>query len=332
MTAAQAVNQVEHMWSRYWAEGHLHSCPTSFAGYYGPQTQAFWRNVVRALGPSDAVLELGCGNAGLLALLAAMFPVGEAPSLMGVDAAALDNSQLATQRNSHPNHARICVMGRTRFDSLGLESASVTALISQFAFEYGATDAAWAELWRVLAPSARIACVVHKSGSLLDHVARDELTLIRQVAEPGKLLELAGEMIPLLDQASTSVGRERLSTDSAAVAIKANYNSSVQSVMALGRTLPHGGYADDLLRHLTAVLGRVGVAGVARSLDELAELRQGLDEHRVRLEALRAAALDTAGLDIFRERLEQNGFSPVSISVLHERGEEMGWALEGIRE
>jgi len=324
--------ELSDSWSRYWSAGHLHSCPTSFSGYYGPETQALWRKFFAHLGADDVLLELGCGNGGLLAFAAESFADGAAPQLMGIDAADLDTGKLATTRSSSLNAATARIVGRTRFHVLPLGTASVTALVSQFAFEYGVSESAWREVFRVLAPKARLLMVVHKIGSLLDRVAKDELTLGGEFSREGGLLDLAMDMVPLIARSGTPEGLASLRADPSANRVKEHYNSASQSLLALGAALPSGGYADDLMRETTNVLGRVLDGGVSRAIADLESLRVNLIEHRARLAALRAAALGESGVRDFCKRLEINGFKAVSASVLEERGEEMGWAIEGIRE
>lgn len=327
MTAAGAADPG---WSHYWAQGHLHSCPTTFSGFYGPQTQALWQRFASRLGPADRVLELGCGNGGLLRFLAGQFEVGTEPTLIGVDAAQLNPTGQVGDEGAGAT-PRFTLHSETAFDALE-PTAEFTGLISQFAFEYGATESAWDAVGGAIAPQCNLCWVLHKQGSRLQRVAQDECVVLRALLEPQGVLERAAQMLPLLLQAATPAGRQALNSSPAAVATRSHYNAAVAGLMEQARALTHGGYAEESLQQISVLLGSVPQLGRARAETELQQLRSGLVAHLARLDALCASALDAPAIEQYRTRLERLGFRSITVSTLSEHGEEMGWVLEGLRE
>lgn len=314
-------------WSRYWAAGHEHSCPTSFDGFYGPQLQAFWRRQALALAPDDVVLDLGCGNGALLRFLWAQFPPDRAPALVGVDAADLRSDWL-----HGPIARRVTVHAGARFDSLPLADASVSLAASLFGIEYGASEAAWSELQRVLRPRSRVAFVLHKQGSRLDAVAADDIVVCRAALAPDGVLALAQAMVPYLTLAATEAGRAALRSDREAEAARARFNAAAEALVDLSQLVKHGEYAHDILGAVTRVLAGASAGLGAVVGQRLDGLRGSIEDHLARITGLRASALDPAALDAMRQRLGRAGFSLAEPATISEQEHEMGWLLEGERE
>lgn len=314
----------ELSWSRYWAAGHAHSCPTSFDGFYGPQLQAFWARQCVGLTPDDKVLDLGCGNGGLLRFLHARFQEGTSPHFHGVDAARLSTGSFGAGASV------ITVHERTSFRALPLASASVSLAVSQFGIEYDNSEECWAELLRVLKPAARVAFVMHKRGSQLDRVAADEIVIGRAALEAG-VFDRAIAVLPYLQRAGTEAGRVALANDPTAAEARSAFNASSAAVEGLSGLLRHADYAADILREVSIVLQAV-VEGRAASPASVLQLqRQGVEDHLQRITALRTCALDERAMGQVRERLLTAGFALAEAATIAEAGNEMGWTLEGQR-
>lgn len=314
---------VEASWSRYWAVGHEHSCPTSFDGFYGPALQAFWKRQCEGLGSGDLVLDLGCGNGGLLRFLHAQFDAGQAPQLRGVDAAALRPPSFLDAPN-------VVIHERTPFRALPLEAGSVSLAVSQFGLEYGNVDESWEELFRVLRRSARVAFVMHKRDSHLDRQAADEIVIGRAALGSG-LFAHALALLPYLVRAQTDAERAALRRDGAAEDARMKFNAAVEGLGGVAEVLRHGAYAQDILEALTRILGSAASGNAAGTGDRIEAVQQGLRDHLARLEALRASALDEPALQRVRQRLLTAGFGLADAATIAERGAEMGWIIEGQR-
>jgi SAM-dependent methyltransferase len=297
-------------WSRYWSEGHAHSCPTSFTGFY------------------DRVLDLGCGNGALIHFLSGTSPAAAEADYHGVDASALR----PPARNDAAASGRVHFHERTAYSALPLEDRSVSVAISQFGFEYGADDSAWAELFRVLRPRSRVAMVLHKRGSQLDRVAADEIALARGALDADGLFAAALDIATYLPQTRTDAGRSALRQDAGAEAARRRYNSAADVLTNLSKLLKHGGAATELLQGVAECLGVATAVPPAQVRTTLERLRDNTRNHLARIQALHDAALDRAGIDRFHDRFQAAGFGQPRIGVIHEEGYEMGWTLEALRE
>lgn len=311
--------------------GHVHSCPTSFGGFYGPRTQEFWRRQFARLSTSDTVLEVGCGNGALLGYLAGRFSAEMLPKLIGVDAAdvRIDWSRLGI--TSSAALQRIAIHPGTDCRELPVADSSIHMLASQYAIEYVEPDAVWAEMMRVLASRAVVACVMHQAGSRLAQVARDDLIIGKQALRPGGLLTLAEEMLPYAAQARTSEGRARLAVDPQANAVRQSYNTAAQGLQDIASTVAHGDLAAETLEAVTRVLAAATPAGEQGDRERLAVISQHVADQVTRLEALLAAALTAEQLDDLRRRLVGAGFTQTTTSSLTEGEHTIGWTLEARR-
>jgi hypothetical protein len=200
-----------------------------------------------------------------------------------------------------------------------------------FGIEYGNTDSSWAELLRVLRPHARVALVLHKRGSHLDAVAADELVIGNVALAPDGVLTTASRLAPFAAQATSAAGRALLAARPEAESVRRQYNAASAGLVGLSQMVKHGDYAHDILAAVTRVLAGTG-AGLAEAEQRLASLRRGTEDHLARIAALRACALDVAGMQVVYERLVAAGFALTAPTTISERGFEMGWVLEGKRE
>lgn len=323
----RAPDSVES-WSRYWSEGHAHSCPTSFTGFYGPAIRQFWGAVASNLGAGDRVLDLGCGNGALIHFLRGSGPAAAEADYHGVDAAALRPPAQGDAAAAE----RVHFHERTAYSALPLEDRSVSVAISQFGFEYGADDAAWTELLRVLRPRARVAMILHKRGSQLDRVAADEIALARSALDADGLFAAALDIATYLPQTRTDAGRNALRQDPGAEAARRRYNSAADVLANLSKLLTHGGAAAELLQGVAECLGVATAVPPAQVRTTLERLRDNTRNHLARIQALRDAALDRDGIARFGDRFRAAGFGPPGIGAIQEEGYEMGWTLEALRE
>ena len=313
-------------WSRYWAAGHEHSCPTSFTGFYGSQLQAFWRRQAEGLQRDDVVLDLGCGNGALLRFLASLFPPDQSPELHGVDAAELHPEKVSG------NDARIHVHARTPFAALPLGPGSVALAASLFGLEYANDDATWSELLRVLRPRARVAFVLHKRGSHLDAVAADELVVARAAQAADGVITAARNLLPYVAQAATVEGRAQVRADADAERARSRFNAASDALVGLAGLVRHGDYAHDILRALMRALAEAQPGLAAAIGARIDGIGIGIEDHVARMAALRASALDGASLERVRARLQAAGFTVAEGATISEQGFEMGWILEGRRD
>ena len=326
-----ADSAVSHEWSAYWAEGHAHSCPTTFAAYYGANTQAFWAEMLGRVQPDDCWLELACGGGGLIELVTQCVPGARMPRVIGVDLAEV--KAVVTRRVSRalPEvRARINVVEQVDAASLPLPDASVSYLVSQFGFEYVSREPVQFECARVLAPRASLGLILHKRGSKLHRLALAERAVARAALASDGLLACCRAAIPVARDARAGM----LAGDQAARAaqVRERYNAAVRSLLAVAEVSGASEYAEEMLHACSAlVTGRDGGA-VATALQQLDALCLSTRAQSGRLQALDRAALDSDALAELEGWLSSIGFTSIETSTLYEAGHEMGWTLRSTRE
>lgn len=281
------------------------------------------------LHPHQHVLELGCGNAGLLRFIAECLGPEGTPQLQGVDQADLDASILQISRLNSALRSRIEVLPNIDFKCLPHAKGSVDVVLSQFAIEYAADEVFWAELQRILAPSARLALILHKRDSLLDRVAKDDLLVCDGVLMADGVLDQANMLLPYAFKARTAEGKLQLQNDDTANTVRRRFNQSCQQLQDSVAGLVHKDLCEAVLGQIVTVLAQS--TDRACGLDDLARIRTDLEDQQLRLRALRKVALDPAALKAFIQRLQSLGFTALQCGEIKEKGHEFGWSIEAIR-
>lgn len=312
-------------WGRYWASGARHSCAASFGSRYGSSTRAFWEAQFRRLDSTDCVIELGCGNGSMFDLMANMEPMPVPALIHAVDLAELDQRWI----DALPAllRARLMLHPRTSAEALPISSGCVTRLFSQYAFEYFATDAVWAELRRVLAPRVSMALVVHHEDSLPCRISRAELEHCDWLLESEGLLEQAHRMIPLFAEAALPGGKERLSFDVGALRAREQFNLTLAM---LERRAEESLYADilhDVASRLMQILRSIAVSGHEQARVQMSDLRQAVWDNRLRVAELVECALNGSDVTRWVGTLAAEGFRRCDVGELIEQGHLFGWTI-----
>lgn len=317
-------------WSAYWAEGHAHSCPTTFAEYYGPNTRAFWSASLRHISADECWLELACGGGGLLEFVAQQVPDERMPKVVGVDLASVEATvtrRLATV--SAQAQARIRVFERTSATSVPLPDGSVTRLASQFGFEYVEEEPLRAECQRLLAPNSAVALIMHKTGSRLYEQAVAERAIAAAALDPEGLLASSRAAIPVAAAARAKA------LDGPALAnaarVRERYNAAVRVLLAMGEAVGALDYAEELLSECGAMVSGQRALTVPNMLGRLSGLEAATRAQVERLKALERAAMDANKLGRVQAWLGAIGFRSIEVTTLFEAGHEMGWALRSTR-
>lgn len=305
-------------WSEYWAKGALHSCPSSFEGFYGDTTQAFWCHQIDMCGSGDTLVDLCCGNGGLLAFVAERLQSERTLDLVGVDSATLDAGVL---RKLCRRYRNLRIFDQTAIENIPVADASVHLATSQFGVEYALDDLFWAELARILASSARAAWIVHHADSALISVATDELKLHRSMCEPGGVLELARQVIQAIGNVKPVEQRASFER------IRRRYNDAVRCLLKLSGGFQNPHLVHDALRPLVDLIASATGTNLQISLSRFENLVRETRGHMSRLDAMCAAALDDMAIASVLERFSSMGLSPVAPSKIYESGQFMGVAL-----
>ena len=150
----------QRAWSEFWADPAQSQCAAAAPAIWQALTR-HWSTFARSLAPGTRVLDIGCG-AGIVGRL--LLVARPDLRVTGIDSAMVPTSA----------QANLELLSGVAMESTPFPPQSFGAVVSQFAYEYGDTDATARELARVVRPGARLSFLAHHSGSaiLADNGAR----------------------------------------------------------------------------------------------------------------------------------------------------------------
>lgn len=321
-TGAQPPSERGAVWSRYWAQGALHSCATSYAGNYGGALAGFWRDVFDALPAGARVLDIATGN-GALPQLLLQCRAQDPLRIDAVDLAAVDppwvHALPAAQRERLHLHPGVAA------EHLPFDDATFDLVVSQYGFEYADAGRAAAELRRVLRPGGRVAMVLHHAASRPVTLAADEIAHIDWLCRPDGLLAVGGRLLGPMARAATEAGRRALVADRDALADRERFNALQRE---LSQRLP-AATCPDVLHEAREALARLFESaarhGEAAATAQWHALATHLADSRLRLVELRACALDEAALRLLAARIRPG--ATAVFEPLREGDWLMGWSM-----
>ena len=325
----------QETWSDYWRLGELTTLNFFRDGYRG-ELAGFWHELVDALPEGARVVDLATGNGAVaLVVLRRARERGKAIAVEGVDVAQIDpaahagrtpqvRSELQTIR-FHPG---------TPAERTGLAAAHYHLVTSQYGIEYGDLEAAVREVARLLAPGGSFGAILHSTHSNVARTAADIeallATLLDRLALPALVRGLLEQVGDRRDAAA--LARTRLQPELAAR--WAELEARIVRAQALSahdeemRGTTHG-----FLQRLLAPLGTDVALAPEEKLAQVAVAERKADALRQRMAALRASALDEAGLARLRGWLAAAGLAPEPARTIQfgAQREVMGYGLVACR-
>jgi len=285
-------------WSRYWAEGSLHSLGTSFAGNYADSMGTFWQSEFANCRPQDQILDIGCGNGPLAKILTDLDP-GRGPSWLGIDLANPSPTWLT--KEGELVRERIQFRGGVLAEELPFPDQSFDLVVSQFGIEYSDLSRSQPEVVRVLRPEGRIAMLVHHNQSLPVIVSRHELRHLAFISET-EFLPLAAKMIPFMALLSQPDGQQQLIGDPAAIEIRKSFDEAQAHIEQRAATEPIPDLLVDVRLYAQECFQIAVSAGRDAALNRLAVYSTLLQDSRLRLDELVRSSVDEAGVLAIQER------------------------------
>lgn len=283
-TARASVNAA---WSDFWADrqrGTGGGClPAHSKGVEDAQRTA-WRTFAKKIRKNGRALDLATGDGRVLQWVG-----GERTDLKltGVDLA----------RELPPPPPRTKMLSGVPMEKLPFSGRRFDAVISQFGYEYGATDEISREVARVAALEAKLGLMVHRGdGPILEHnlTRRDQ---IRWVLDDHGLIDKV--------MAGLTLGA------GAAQAIMPMINSTVQEAARLFGQGSVGWEIPEAIRQ-SLVLGardtRSGLVGMIKTIE--AKARNEI----TRIEALQGACRTADMRDAIEQQLTEVGFIDITTS------------------
>jgi ubiquinone/menaquinone biosynthesis C-methylase UbiE len=318
-------------WSDYWRLGELTTLNFFREGYSG-ELAAFWQELVEGVPEGGRVLDLATGN-GAVALLALRHArqLGRTLAIEGVDAARIDPAAHAGRTPAVAAELQaIRFHPQTSFEHTGLPAASFDLVTSQYGIEYGDLSAAAAEIARLLRPGGRFGAILHSAGSEVARTAEKIEALLALLLDELALPVLARTLLQLTAGIRDAAALQRARADAATAQAWAALDHAARRAQAFAaQDEQMRGTTQGFLQRLSAPFDAALAAGPAdkQALLEQAEATaRGL---RQRMAALRAAALDRAGLERLLALLEGAGLAPAAPHTIRfgPLREEMGYAV-----
>ncbi len=152
VTSEDHVRSTQAAWAARLARGPQFTMPLGSGP--GQALEGFWRELFMTAPEGARILELGCGG-GHLSLWAAQ--TGRGFRVVASD--------LHAQAEGVHRHPAISFVGGARVEALPFADQCFDLVVSNFAIEYGRPEDAYRELFRVMAPGASAALVLHSTDS-----------------------------------------------------------------------------------------------------------------------------------------------------------------------
>lgn len=313
-------------WDRYWRSRRIAACMETAAGGYADAIASHWRAFAAQLPQGARVLDVGAGNgaAGLEIARA------NASALIdGVDLAEIE--QDAALSRAPEISGRFTLHSRTDMTALPFADESFDAAVSQFAIEYADISKAAAEIARVLKPGGRLRAIVHaQEGAPAAGAAEASADAAFLLADDGvcALCERA-----LRAAHDAGVVKRAANAPERLLAAREAANA-FEAGLAAARARASQRAHNDMIGKVCDVLEDLFSArnqGPAPALqDTLDQARAEASAHKLRVDALRGAALseaEAAAVFAACEMFAVDAPAPVRDAD----GALLGWRMDAVR-
>lgn len=305
-------------WDSYWASAASQSALTSGESGH-PAVIEFWRSFFSSLresGETLRIIDIASGNGAVIECAAQVFG-DDLP-----DFTCLDASPAAVQaiENRFPR-ARAIVADAA---AIPADAESFDIATSQFGFEYAGLNCL-DEVARIVAPGGHFIALLHHRGGAIysqcamnlgaarDLLATDFLPLARRVFATGVDGAKSGDR-----SAYQRAGKDLAPAIRAVEAMIAKYGNDAAD-----------GLVVRLYRDVRQLITRMNHYERAEALDWFDSMQREIEAYAGRMAAMLDAAVDDAGFDDVRSRLEAAAFDIERADALAagEDGAPVAWAL-----
>jgi ubiquinone/menaquinone biosynthesis C-methylase UbiE len=331
MSGSEDSADPDERWSRYWADGELHSLSMAFPENYGGAVRDFWDAGFSNLPDGARVLDIATGN-GAVALLAVEHARARSVEfeVHGVDRADIDPVRTARKKGGDLlDHVRF--HGRTAVERLPFPDAHFDQVTGQYAFEYTELERSAAEIARVLRPAGRLDLILHHDESIVMSNGPIHLRYARWLFEELDFFNVAETLLRRMDAARTAEQRAALARDAEAETLRNRFNDICGQITReiRGSVNPH--FLQVAINRARGCFEAVGKLPLKRILGELSEARRELELNRGRMTDLLACRCDGAGRDAIEHAVDAAGFRIQDSGLMREGGGSapvlIGWWL-----
>jgi ubiquinone/menaquinone biosynthesis C-methylase UbiE len=292
----QSADDKYRIWDAYWHDSRMHSAGPDSAPDIEAALDAHWAQLAAALPPGAAVLDIGCGNGAVAAVVARTGQeMGKPLTVLAVDSAAIDPpryvGRLAPLLNT------IQFRGDTRMEELPLEAGVFDAVYSQFAFEYSDMAKTAKEVARVLKPKGQFVMLATPASGEATESANRRMKQSQHILTQTKLFDVALAVAQALHNVESSgEGRDTKQ-------YLERFNEEVQRAVARFVNTD-----SDMVMSMVIALQQVftdrKTMDIATQLATINAVRKRLVDGAARAELMLKAALGDAGLNGVRRYLQ----------------------------
>jgi ubiquinone/menaquinone biosynthesis C-methylase UbiE len=292
----QPADDKYRIWDAYWHDSRMHSSGPDSAPDIEAALDAHWSQLTAALPPGSSVLDLGCGNGAVAAVVSRKAQEMAKPLIVvGVDSAAIDPPRYVTRLA--PLLSTIQFYPETRMEELPFEPARFDAVFSQFAFEYSDMAKTAKEIARVLKPRGQLSLLITPASSLVTESAFKRMKQSQHILTQTKLFDVALAVAQALHNVESSgEGRDTKQ-------YLERFNDEVQRAVAKFVNTD-----SDVVMSMVIALQKVftdrKTTDIATQLATINTMRKRLTDGAARAELLLKAALGDAGLNGVRRYLQ----------------------------
>lgn len=292
----QPADDKYRIWDAYWHDSRMHSTGPDSAPDIEAALDAHWAQLAAALPPGAAVLDIGCGNGAVAAVVARTGQeTGKPLNVLAVDSAIIDPPRYVARLAPLLN--TIQFRGDTRMEELPLESGVFDAVYSQFAFEYSDMAKTAKEVARVLKPKGQFVLLATPANSEVTEAASKRMKQSQHILTQTKLFDVALAVAQALHNVENSgEGRDTKQ-------YLERFNEEVQRAVARFVNTD-----SDVIMSMVIALQQVftdrKTMDIATQLATINAMRKRLVDGAARAELMLKAALGDAGLNGVRRYLQ----------------------------
>jgi hypothetical protein len=247
------------------------------------------------------------------------------PALAGLHWICIDSAEWPGARDAAPGLRLTLRTGENFSDALP-PPGGVDALLSNFGLEYVPREAAADACWAWLAGGARLHAVMHAQGSVIDLAARAHLADIGFALNEARLFTHGAAMLKALATAPVDPVERMMH----AMDVRDAYNQAVNALKARMETAgARSAPLMDMLNGIAALTGAVRAGQLTPALETLLQREAAYRAECARLEAMRASALDDAGVTAFVQAAERAGLRDVQHERLDCSIGQVAWVVFG---
>lgn len=178
-------------WTDFWQHARsLNSFSEGEQGSgYSGELANLWQAQSSQLSSAHRVLELGCGNGALAALIKASTAAqGQTPEIVATDAADIDPlNSLQDEPDLLKKIQGIDFKGKINMEQTELAAQSFDLIVSQFAFEYSNIERTLVEVERLLTAQGKAVLVCHHADSSITNESKVGARLLQMCLQQSPL-------------------------------------------------------------------------------------------------------------------------------------------------